>query len=256
MALFPYVGKSHHDVYAPYLKKLAARGHDVMVVSQFPQQNPVPNITDINIKGSVPLASTHAISFKEAESAGFIVNRLALSYIAELHCTSILQLAKIHELVNERFDLVITELFNTDCFLGLIHILRVPFIYLSSTVLMPWANDRFGNPDNPSYIPNLFQPHNDKMNFLERLLNAVGTIVDKLIVYPLLVDRSGRYTAEKHLGIQLPPLEDIAKRGSLILVNSHFSLTKARPLVPAVVEVGGIHIDKSAKKLPQVVQRN
>jgi len=75
-------------------------------------------------------------------------------------------------------------------------------------------------------------------------------------VYPLLIDLPRRHTGEKHLGIEIPPLADIAKRGNLILVNSHFSLTKARPLVPAVVEVGGIHIDKPAKKLPQVVQRN
>jgi glucuronosyltransferase len=250
------MGKSHHDVYAPYLKKLAARGHDVVVVSHFPQENPVPNMTDISIRGSVPIPSTNVISFKDAESASFIVNRIALSHLAEIHCTSILQLAKIRELVNQRFDLVITELFNTDCFLGVIHKLRAPFIYFSSTVLMPWANDRFGNPDNPSYIPNLFQTHNDKMDFFERLLNAVCTIVDKWIVYPLFFDLPGRYTAEKHLGIHLPPLADIARSGSLILVNSHFSLTKARPLVPAVVEVGGIHIDKSARKLPQVVLRN
>jgi glucuronosyltransferase len=255
LALFPHVGKSHHDVYAPYLKKLAARGHDVIIVSHFPQENPVPNITDISIKGSVPIAPTQALSFKDVESIGLIANRVALSYMAELHCESILQLAKVQELVNEKFDLVITELFNTDCFMGLIHILRTPFIYFSSSVLMPWANDRFGNPDNPSYIPNLFHPHNDKMDFLERLLNAVGTAVDKWILYPLLFDRPGRNTAEKHLGRELPPLADIAKRGSLILVNSHFSLTKARPLVPSVIEVGGIHIDNSSKKLPQVVQR-
>jgi len=256
LALFPYVGKSHHDVYAPYLKKLAARGHDVTVVSHFPQEQPVSNITDISIKGSVPIASTHVLTIKEVESEASVPNGVALSYLAEIHCTSILQLAKIHELVNERFDLVITELFNTDCFLGLIHILRTPFIYFSSSALLPWANDRFGNPDNPAYIPNIFQPYSNKMEFLERLLNAVSTTVDKWIIYPLLIDLPGRYTAEKHLGIQLPPLADIAKRGSLILVNSHFSLTKARPLVPAVVEVGGIHIDKPAKKLPQVVQRN
>ena len=256
LALFPYVGKSHHDVYAPYLKKLAARGHDVVVVSHFPQEQPVSNITDISIKGSVPIASTYVLTFKEVESEASVSNSMSLSYLAEIHCTSILQLAKIRELVNERFDLVITELFITDCLLGLIHILRTPFIYFSSSVLMPWANDRFGNPDNPSYIPKVFQPYSDKMDFLERLLNAVSTIVDKWIVYPLLIDLPRRHTGEKHLGIEIPPLADIAKRGNLILVNSHFSLTKARPLVPAVVEVGGIHIDKPAKKLPQVVQRN
>jgi glucuronosyltransferase len=254
LALFPHVGKSHHEVYAPYLKKLAARGHEVVVVSHFPQENPLSNMTDISIKGSVPIASMQVLSFSQVESAGSILNAVMLSYMAHLHCKSVLPLQEVQHLVNQRFDLVITELFNTDCFLGLVHILKTPFIYFSSSVLMPWANDRIGNPDNPSYIPNLFQSHSDKMGFLERLSNTVDTILEKWIIYPLLFDLPGRSTAEKHLGVPLPSLADIARRGSLVLVNSHFSLSKPRPLVPAVVEVGGIHIDRPPNKLPQVVQ--
>lgn len=253
LALFPHVGKSHYDVFHPYLKKLASRGHEVVVVSHFPQENPLPNITDISINGSVPMASMQAISFKEVESLGSILNAVILSYLADLHCKSILSLSKVQQLVNQRFDLIITELFNTDCFLGLVHIFKTPFIYFSSSVLMPWANDRIGNPDNPSYIANIFQSHSDKMSFLERLSNTIDTVVDKWIVYPLLFDLPGRSIVEKHLGAPMPSLCDIARRGSLILVNSHFSLSKARPLVPAVVEVGGIHIDAPPKKLPKVV---
>jgi glucuronosyltransferase len=253
LALFPHVGKSHHDVYEPYLKTLAARGHEVVVVSHFPQENPLSNMTDISIKGSVPLGSIQIVSFQDVDSKGSILNTITLSYLADLHCKSILSLTKVQQLVNQRFDLIITELFNTDCFLGLIHVLKTPFIYFSSSVLMPWANDRIGNPDNPSYIPNIFQQHSDKMGFFERLSNAVDTILEKWIVYPLLFDLPGRSIAEKQLGVPLPPLADIARRGSLILVNTHFSLSKARPLVPAVIEVGGIHIDRPPNKLPQVV---
>jgi glucuronosyltransferase len=253
LALFPHVGKSHHDVYAPYLKKLATRGHEVVVVSHFPQENPLSNITDVSIKGSVPMGSMQVIAFNQVEFVGSILNPIMLSYMADLHCKSILSLPKVQQLVNQRFDLIITELFNTDCFLGLIHLLKAPFIYFSSSVLMPWANDRIGNPDNPSYIPNLFQSHSDKMSFFERLSNTFDTLVDKWILYPLIFDLPGRSIAEKRLEVPLPPLWEIAKRGNLILVNSHFSLSKPRPMVPGVVEVGGIHIDTPPKKLPQVV---
>jgi hypothetical protein len=34
-------------------------------------------------------------------------------------------------------------------------------------------------------------------------------------------------------------------------VNSHFSMQMARPTVPAIVEVGGIHIEKP-KRPPEV----
>jgi glucuronosyltransferase len=256
LAFLPHEGKSHHDVYVPYLRHLAARSHEVIAVSHFPQEYTLTNITHISIEGSVPMASTEDISFKEVESVGSIVNAIMLSYIADIHCKSILPLPQVQELLNQQFDLIITELFNTDCFLGLTHVLNAPFIYLSSSVLMPWANDRIGNPDNPSYIPNLFQSYSDKMVFVERLLNTVDTFVDKWIVYPLLFDLPGRSIGSKHLRVALPPLADIAARGSLILVNSHFSLSKPRPLVPGVVEVAGIHIDRPPNKLSQVVYEN
>jgi glucuronosyltransferase len=252
LAFFPHVGKSHHDVYAPYLRHLAARGHQVVVVSHFPQETTLPNITHISIKGSVPMASKEVISFKEVASVGPTLNAIVLSYMADIHCKSIMPLAQVQQLVNHKFDLIITELFNTDCFLGLVHVLNAPFIYFSSSILMPWANDRIGNPDNPSYIPNLFRSHSDKMTFMERLSNTVETYVDKWIVFPLLFDLPGRAIVSKHLRVSLPPLADIARRGSLILVNSHFSLNKPRPLVPAVIEVAGIHIDRPPNKLSQV----
>jgi glucuronosyltransferase len=172
------VGKSHHDVYASYLRHLAAIGQEIIAVSHFSQENILPNITHISIEASVPMASTQVISFKEVESVDSILNAIMLSYMADIHCKSILPLPQVQELVNQKFDLIITELFNTDCFLGLTHVLKAPFIYLCSSVLMPWANDSIGNSDNPSYIPNLFQSHGDNIVFFERLSNTVDTFVD------------------------------------------------------------------------------
>ncbi|KAJ4448257.1 hypothetical protein ANN_10271 [Periplaneta americana] len=251
LAFFPNVVKSHHDVYAPYLQQLAARGHDVVVVSHFPQDTPFPNLTDISVKGSVETPSVQFISFQMADSDGIIGNIVILRELAQLHCESILPLPQVQQLRNRKFDLIITELFNVDCFLGLVHGFNTPFIYFSSSLLLPWANERIGNPDNPSYIPNLFLPYSDRMNFVERLGNTFHTLFITWILYPIFFIRPGQFTAEKHLQVSLPPLDDIAKRASLILVNGHFPINKPRPLVPAVIEVGGIHINKPPKNLPK-----
>lgn len=40
----------------------------------------------------------------------------------------------------------------------------------------------------------------------------------------------------------MPDLDVLAYNTSLQLVNSHFSVNNARPLVPNVVEVGGLHV--------------
>lgn len=46
-------------------------------------------------------------------------------------------------------------------------------------------------------------------------------------------------------------LESLAKNYSLVLSNSHFSINEVRPLVPTLVEVGGLHLDET-QTLPEV----
>lgn len=42
-------------------------------------------------------------------------------------------------------------------------------------------------------------------------------------------------------------LDALAQNYSLVLSNSHFAINEVRPLVPALVEVGGLHLDESQK---------
>jgi len=57
---------------------------------------------------------------------------------------------------------------------------------------------------------------------------------------------------KKHFGKDVPPLSELKKRTSLILVNSHFSLNNPRPTVPGFIEVGGMHIQSNGT-LPKVM---
>lgn len=69
------------------------------------------------------------------------------------------------------FDLALTEVFDTDCTLGIIHNMSVPHIGLSSCILFPWHFDRVNLPDIPSYVPVHFFAHSRDMNLLERTKN-------------------------------------------------------------------------------------
>jgi hypothetical protein len=70
-------------------------------------------------------------------------------------CDKMLSFHKVQELLKseEKFDLVITETFLTDCFLPFVHKFIAPNIVVTFCVMFPWSNDHMGNPDNPSYIP-------------------------------------------------------------------------------------------------------
>lgn len=161
-------------------------------------------------------------------------------------------LDKIEQVHNNKpFDLVITEFFDTDCMLGVIHKMQVPFIGMSSCALMPWHYSRVGIPDTPSYIPNHFYGHSEEMTFGERVNNWFVTTVNKLL-YRMVEVHDNKLLRAKY-GSDMPDVREIAKKTSLILINQHYSLSGPKPLPPNVIETAGIHI-KDSKPLPNDFQ--
>lgn len=59
----------------------------------------------------------------------------------------------------------------------------------------------------------------------------------------------------KRFGPGIPDLRDLADDTSVLFVNQHFSFAAPRPLPPNVVEIGGIHIKQSRRKLPDDLQQ-
>lgn len=252
LAIFPYIGKSHFDVFEPFVKELAARGHQVVVVSHFPQKQPVTNYTDISLVGSITIDATDRVDL--ANMSGIAMLKTAVKEFTGIweSCDKMLSFHKVQELLKseEKFDLIVTETFVTDCFLPLVHKFKAPHVAISSCIMFPWSNDRMGNPDNPSYIPSHGTWFSDKMSFSERFINVIANVALKTtfsVVEGVVTER----LVHRHIGNDVPALSDIARNTSLLLLNTHFSLNLPRPLVPGIVEVGGLHL-KPSKKLPKV----
>jgi glucuronosyltransferase len=233
------------------MKGLAARGHDVVVISHFPQKTLIPNYTDISLVGSMPnFVSTVPLDDIATNSVYTVVKILA--DLGVTGCEKTLSHPPVLKLINskETFDLVITELFNTDCYVGFAYKFQVPFISIITTPLLPWGFERFANPDNPSYIGNIFLGHSDRMSFLERLVNTIY-LKKSQWEYHYWFDLPSHAIARKYFGESLPSLAEVARNTSLVLVNRHFSLNQPLPNVPAVIEVGGLHV-QIPKELPEV----
>jgi len=56
---------------------------------------------------------------------------------------------------------------------------------------------------------------------------------------------------EQRFGPGLPPINEIVKNTSLMLINQYYALTGPRPYAPNVVEVGGLQVGPQ-KPLPKV----
>nr|QIK00367.1 UDP-glycosyltransferase [Xylotrechus quadripes] len=258
LGVFPHLGKSHFDVFLPLMKTLAQKGHNVTVISHFPLSQTIPNYKDIDLGGR-SMAFVDSVNLQEEDpnsKLNKVNNVWMLSYSGNLSCEVGLSSQNLQTFLKteQNFDLMIIEFFNTDCFLSLAHKVKAPIIGLSSCTLMPWNSQRFANPTHTAYIPNNNMDYTDHMSFFERLENTVVTLYHELF-YEYVVIRRDEGIVRKYMGKEAShKLGQFIHNCSLLLVNSHFTLNLPRPLVPNVVEVGGIHIG-GASSLPKNLEK-
>ncbi|XP_055597964.1 UDP-glucosyltransferase 2-like [Uranotaenia lowii] len=256
LGLFPHPGESHFQFFEPILRGLAAAGHEVTVVSHFPKANPPANYTDLPLDGMKLL--TNSVSFELFEyrpSFSHFMEFFMLYDWGKQACENALNSETIKTLVESKvqYDLVLVEQFNNDCMLGVIHMLNAPFIGLSSCPLMPWHYDRVANPQIPSYIPSLFMGYSEKMSFFERMANWMTVFFFKEM-YSWFNDHAANTMLRARFGNDIPDIKDLQKRTSMMFVNQHYSLSGPKPLSPAVVEVGGVHIQEFKELDPELKQ--
>lgn len=252
LAVVPTVSSSHFAVFKPLLLSLASRGHEVVVISSFPQHSCVENYTDISIRDFKNVYSSNVpIDVLYTVPASFVEN-LYILYREIADYEQIFSHAGVKKLLrsNETFDLVITEVWNSDLFLGFGKRFKAPVVVVSSSHFYPWFSARFGNPNNPSYTPNIFFPKMGKLDLWERLMNTVQLVISRF-AYDLFYSPLSDKIAKRVFGDSLPPLGALAQNTSLVLVNTHPSVHGALPVSPQVVQIGGIHVAKPSP-LPKV----
>lgn len=154
-----------------------------------------------------------------------------------------------------KFDLVISELFLNDALLGFSNYYKCPHILLSTVGPNTWVNDFAGNPYVLSYIPSVFLSFTNRMNVVERLQNVLFFLAEKVML-KLYHDPFHRKLYDEAFPDPKPDFDHIKYHGvSLILLNSHFSLNYAQPLLPNMIEVAGMHVKKEADPLPSDIQK-
>lgn len=175
LAIFPLYFKSHYSVFEPLLKRLSARGHEIVAATHFPQKIRLANFTDLDISSSFP---NNTLSFYTSNSWQKIYH-----FCSSKICDSLLGHSEIKRIINakEHFDLLMIEIFSNDCLLGIAHVLNISkIIGVVSTAELPWSNMILKNPENPSYIPNFFGWYSGRMNLLERSINTGLLLISKL----------------------------------------------------------------------------
>ncbi|XP_044749817.1 uncharacterized protein LOC123310414 [Coccinella septempunctata] len=253
LAVFPHQGRSHQSVFGPIVRDLVGRGHKLTVIVHYSYDVKNENYKEI-LLGDVN-GTGHDFFDMETLEVPVIISQLIhpflLTDLGLESCSTMLSNAEVRELVesDKRFDLILAEFFNSECVLGFVGAFEAPLVGITTGILMPWHGDRLGNPDNPSYIASSHLGQQAEMGFWNRLYNLIGTQWYKIVYWWKLTDC--QKIVEEHFRRTFKPFQESMKDISMLLVNSHFSLTFPRPLVPGIIEVGGVHIEK-AKALPGV----
>lgn len=266
LGLFPHTGRSHQMVFEPLLHKLAERGHDVHVVSFFPLKDPPSNYTDYSLEGISQLGLESLDLAMMENPTNPVMKYLGLEMLFlkvfafwpldefAIHtCTMLMDWPTVKEAFSKQYDVIIVEYFNSDCMLGLAHVygIKVPIVAVASSGLMPWMADRIGLNDNPAFVPHLTEYFTTKMNFFERLENTLLSLCHKYWFRHAIQEKE-QEIIETHFGRRIPDLRDLAKNVSMIILNTHYTFNGVRPLLPGLIEAGGMHIDHTRKPIPHV----
>ncbi|XP_050344613.1 UDP-glycosyltransferase UGT5-like [Nymphalis io] len=253
LGVFPLPAKSHFFVFAPYLRELANRGHNVTVISFYPQKDPTANYHDINLsENSQALQVSHPVN--KSLFVVFLSLTLLQALAGPFTCRMLFEDENVQNLwiTQAKFDLVVVEQFNSDCGLALAHVLRAPVIGITSHTLMPWHYSRFGVPYNPSYVTFDFLEGGTHPTFFQRIFRTIlynhVNFVFHHVTHPLEQNIISEFFND------VPPLKDLAKNIKLVLVYQNFMLSGSTLMPSNIIEVGGYHVAK-AKPLPDELRK-
>lgn len=153
---------------------------------------------------------------------------------------------------NDTYDLVIAEWVQTDALQGIAYRLKVPSVLMTSFVPSILTNYITANPDLPSFMPHVFGNCDQRMNFLERTQNFLLTVVQglhhKFYYLPEHDKLLHKYVPEA------PTISELNANTAAQIFNSNPVINGPLPLMPNMIEVGGIHVELP-KKLPEDLQK-
>ncbi|XP_060531804.1 UDP-glucosyltransferase 2-like isoform X2 [Cylas formicarius] len=243
LGIFPFPGKSHYFMFEKVMKALAESGHEVDIYTHFLSKNAVSRYNQISLLGTLPIVtnnfSADVAEYSFVETLNLMTEAVGTDICRKLFDSDQMRNLKVN---TKKYDVIITELFASECMLAWGHHFGIPVVGMLSSYHLPWTGDRFGLPDNPSYVPNYFSGRASLDNFFHRLSNTIQYVIAKW--YHSTVYETQNEIARNFFGSNLPDLRQLAFNVSLFLVNAHYSTNGARPLPPNVVEVAGAHIRK------------
>ncbi|XP_060536288.1 UDP-glycosyltransferase UGT5-like [Cylas formicarius] len=248
---------AHQKVFQPVWKELSLRGHQVHVLTPNPLKNAaLINLTEYDLSDIYKeVEKAYRTELKDRVVDHTKPNTLRL--FTKEHFNSLLW-SKLFDGVlghretqrllkeNLQFDVAIIEwLFPTMAGLGAHY--GCPTIGIMSFGGQVTTLDTLGNPSHPILAPDVNLPFKRDLMFKERLVSFLHAIFVRMYYHWAILPREDAIV-KKHLGEDMPYLGDIERNVSLLLLNTNLVFHRQMPLLPNVVQTGGISFPKHSPR--------
>ncbi|XP_072759090.1 UDP-glucosyltransferase 2-like [Anoplolepis gracilipes] len=251
LLLQPLASTSHHIWTMKILKGLLHKGHQVHVVS----------IHEPNIKGKLAQNMTYAVFgdlMKELhESEDYDPNEwenfgiIYTTYFLYVHwatpfCEKTIETKEAKELLemikNVEFDVIVQDVTLYQCLYGLWEVAKgnPPVVGYIPLGLAPWFKHYIGGPHYPTVRSYAYAAIAKPESLWQKTCNVFYYLADDFIRHYYYMPNSQKI-AERYVGHEIKPLNELEKNMTIILINSHSAFEPGIPLPPNAIEIGGLH---------------
>ncbi|XP_047511786.1 UDP-glucosyltransferase 2-like [Pieris napi] len=265
LVAFPMPTRSHSILGDGIVNVLAKANHKVTYITPFPKNKPLANIREIDISENLNLFPDDVSNIQAIMDKKKDIHNLTeiVTIMAEVNSKTI-EHPTVHKLLHdpkEEFDVIIVEWLFYELLAGLSAVFNCPFIWLSPTDPHSKILKLVDDIANPAYNPDVISSNYPPFSFIQRVKELafmfVGLGLEHFTLNPI------QFKAYENLlvpiiqkrGNKVPLFEDVMYNGSLILSNSHYSVGRSLRLPQNVIPIGGYHISREVKPLPDNLKK-
>lgn len=257
LCLFPTPATSHQIVFRAYTKALVQHGHELVVGTTHPVENPLPNITQIDWSAAGKEGWTDKVNFsnkKEMDSGGL----MGLMRVFVRSMTDLLDMELSHPEMRkiienpekQTFDLVVVE----NHFIGMFDIaklLKVPLLVICSSDPGALEHKAVGNYVHAVAAPLRVSATYGAMTFTERLLAVSLDLMFTVIGY--MMESAFHPVLNKHFGPNTRSMYEMVQDIDMLFINVNPAYGYVRPITPKTITFGFMHLTEP-KPLPADLQ--
>lgn len=220
------------------INAFAARGHQITILTPYKASKVHQNVQEV-VLPDMELSKFIPNLF----NSGKISSAFHLAEQAPQMCNDALADPKTQNLLKEKYDLIMIGTFFSDCFLSIVHQMKVPYVNLFPAALLGPMTQVAGSVTFPSFAHNALFNYKHPYSFLERMVLSLTDVTSRIVYFHYISNNVEKECRKRGLCPEdMPAFSEIMLNSSLTLINSVKTLeVPAQPSVPTTVYCGGIH---------------